>query len=279
MLKKVLVANRGEVAVRILRACRELGLATVTVYSDVDRSALHVRQADESYLLGPASPRESYLSISRLIEIARRSGADAIHPGYGFLAENAAFARACHEAGLTFVGPQPEVIELMGNKVAARQVVQAAGIPVSPGTGPGLSDAELTAAAQEIGYPIMVKATAGGGGKGMRLVRSGAELQAAAILRMQRALDEYRIVGIRTTIPFHQELMNNARFIAGQFDTTFVEEGFVLVEEKLEAHLKVVAIAATLLAHHRRPSKPQRRVVSSNRRRTSNWKTSGQWRV
>lgn len=273
MLKKVLVANRGEVAVRILRACRELGLATVTVYSDIDRSTLHVRQADESYLLGPASPRESYLSISRLIEIARRSGADAVHPGYGFLAENAAFARACQEAGLIFVGPQPDVIEVMGNKVAARQVVQAAGIPVAPGTGPGLSDAELTAAAREIGYPLMVKATAGGGGKGMRLVRSAAELSGAIAAARSEAEAAFGDGSV------YQELMNNARFIAGQFDTTFVEEGFVLVEEKLEAHLKVVAIAATLLAHHHRPSKPQRQVTSSNRQRASNWKMSGQWRV
>ena len=179
MLKKVLVANRGEVAVRILRACRELGLQTVSVYSDADRSALHVRYADESYLLGPAPPRESYLSIERLVEIARRSGADAVHPGYGFLAENAGFAHACREAGLIFVGPRPEVIERMGDKVAAREVVQAAGIPVAPGTGPGLDDAELEAAAQSIGYPLLVKATAGGGGKGMRCVHSPAELPAA----------------------------------------------------------------------------------------------------
>jgi len=179
MLRKVLVANRGEVAVRILRACRELGLKTVSVYSDVDRSALHVRYADESYLIGPAPPRESYLAIDRLIETAKRSGADAIHPGYGFLAENAEFARACHEAGLIFIGPRPEVIELMGNKVAAREVVQTIGIPVAPGTAPGLDDGGLEAAARRIGYPLLAKATAGGGGKGMRLVRSAAELPAA----------------------------------------------------------------------------------------------------
>jgi acetyl-CoA carboxylase biotin carboxylase subunit len=495
VLKKVLVANRGEVAVRILRACRELGLETVSVYSDVDRSALHVRYADESYLLGPAPPRESYLSIERLLEIAERSGADAIHPGYGFLAENAEFAHACREAGLVFIGPRPEVIERMGNKVAAREVVQTAGVPVAPGTGPGLNDVELEAAAQGIGYPLLVKATAGGGGKGMRLVRSKEELPAAlaaaryeaeaafgdgsvylegiiqgarhiefqilgdqqgniihlgdrecsiqrryqklveeapsialndalrqemgrtavrvakqvdytsagtveflldswgdfyflemntrlqvehcvtevatgvdmvkeqlriaagqplrlrqqdvrvrgwaiecrvtaedpyndfrpsigrisgvyeptgpgvrldsgvyegfqvspyydsligklvawdetrtaAILRMRRALDEYRIVGIRTTIPFHQELMNNARFIAGQFDTTFVEEGFVLVEEKLEEHLKVVAIAATLLTHNKR-GHARRPVAPTVRRPESYWKMASRWR-
>jgi acetyl-CoA carboxylase biotin carboxylase subunit len=496
VLKKVLIANRGEVAVRIVRACRELGLETVSVYSDVDRSALHVRQADESYLLGPASPRESYLSIPRIIEVARRSGADAVHPGYGFLSENAQFAHACRDAGLIFVGPSPEVIALMGNKVAARERVRAAGIPVAPGTGPGLDDAELEAAAHEIGYPLMVKATAGGGGKGMRIVRSEEELAAAlaaaryeaeaafgdgtlylegivkgarhiefqilgdqqgniiqlgdrecsiqrryqklveeapsialdhkqrqtmgrlaveiarnanytsagtieflldaqgnycflemntrlqvehcvtemvtgvdvvkeqlriaagqplslrqqdvrmngwaiecritaedpyndfhpsigrirgvyeptgpgvrldggvyegfqvspyydsligklvawdttrlaAILRMRRALDEYHIMGIKTTIPFHRELMNHALFVAGQFDTTFVEQGFTLVERKLEEHLKAVAIAATLLTHHRR-GQARAPLRPGARRRGSNWKTSGQWRI
>ena len=496
MLTKVLVANRGEVAVRILRACRELGLKTVSVYSDVDRNALHVRYADESYLLGPASPHESYLSIGRLIDTARRSGADAIHPGYGFLAENAEFAYACQEAGLVFIGPRPKVIELMGNKVAARQVVQAVGIPMAPGTASGLNDRELEAAAQRIGYPLLVKATAGGGGKGMRIVCSPSDLNAAiaaarqeaqaafgdnavylegiiqgarhieyqilgdqhgnvvhlgdrecsiqrryqklveeapsialddtlrqemgklavhiakqvgytsagtveflidpqanfyflemntrlqvehcvtevatgvdvvreqlriaaghplslgqqdirvrgwaiecritaedpyndfcpsvgritgvyeptgpgvrldsgiyegfevspyydsliaklvvwdttrlaAILRMRRALEEYRVMGIKTTIPFHQELMNDARFVAGQFDTSFVEKGFTLVEEKLEEHLKIVAMATTALAHQRKngtkashvPIRPQQ---------GSNWKMSSRWRT
>ena len=179
MPKKVLVANRGEIAVRILRACRELGLKTVAVYSDVDRSALHVRYADESHLLGPAPPRESYLSIPRIIETAKRSGADAVHPGYGFLAENTDFARACREAGLVFIGPSPETIGLAGNKIAARQAMQAAGIPVAPGTAPGLDDEELETAARHIGYPLLVKAAAGGGGKGMRIVPSAAELSGA----------------------------------------------------------------------------------------------------
>ena len=496
MIEKVLVANRGEVAVRILRACRELGLGTVSVYSEVDRSALHVRHADESYLLGAAPPRESYLSIPRLLEIAERSGADAVHPGYGFLAENATFARACCDAGLTFIGPRPEVIELMGNKVSAREAVQAAGVPVAPGTAPGLDDAGLDAAARRIGYPLLVKAAAGGGGKGMRLVRSADELPAAisaarheaeaafadgdlylegivqgarhiefqilgdhfgnvihlgdrecsiqrryqklveeapsialddrlrfemgrlavlvaknagyasagtveflldphgdfyflemntrlqvehcvtevatgvdvvreqlhiaagqplrfqqqdvrvrgwaiecritaedpyndfrpstgrisgvyeptgpgvrldsgvyegfeispyydsligklvawdatrlaAILRMRRALEEYRIVGIKTTIPFHQELMNNPRFVAGEFDTTFVEQGFTLVEEKLEQDLRTVAIAAALLAEQER-HRVRTPAAPSSQQRTPNWKFSGRWRM
>jgi acetyl-CoA carboxylase, biotin carboxylase subunit len=465
-------------------------------YSDVDRNALHVRYADESYLLGPASPRESYLSVGRLIDTARRSGADAIHPGYGFLAENAEFAYACQEAGLVFIGPSPKVIELMGNKVAARQVVQAAGIPMAPGTASGLDDRELESAAQRLGYPLLVKATAGGGGKGMRIVRSPAELttaiaaarqeaqaafgdsavyleeiiqgarhieyqilgdqhgnvvhlgdrecsiqrryqklveeapsialdnvlrqemgklavriakqvgytsagtveflvdpqanfyflemntrlqvehcvtevatgvdvvreqlriaaghplslrqqdirirgwaiecritaedpynhfcpsvgritgvyeptgpgvrldsgiyegfevspyydsliaklvvwdttRLAAILRMRRALEEYRVMGIKTTIPFHQELMNNARFIAGQFDTSFVEEGFTLVEEKLEEHLKIVAMATTVLAHQRRNGTKASHVPIQPQQ-GSNWKLSSRWRT
>ena len=496
MPKKVLVANRGEIAVRIMRTCRELGLKTVSVYSDVDRSALHVRYADESYLIGPAPPRESYLSVTRLIETAERSGANAIHPGYGFLAENAEFARACREAGLIFIGPPPEVIELMGTKVLARQVLQAAGIPVAPGTAPGLDDEGLKVAARHIRYPLLVKAAAGGGGKGMRIVHSPGELPAAiaaarreaeaafaddtvyleqiikgarhiefqilgdqhgniinlgdrecsiqrryqkiveeapavtlddalrqemgriavqvarevgytnagtveflldaqgnfyflemntrlqvehcvteavtgvdivkeqiriaagrrlclrqedvrvrgcaiecritaedpcndfrpsigritglceptgpgvrvdsgvhegfevspyydslisklvawgatrseALLRMRRALEEYRIIGIKTSIPFHHKLMNSARFIAGQFDTTFVEEGPALVTEEQEGHLKVAAIAATLLAHHCR-SQGRDTVSSPGQKRMSNWQMSGRSRM
>ncbi len=494
MLKKVLIANRGEIAVRVLRACQELGLKTVAVYSEADRSALHVRYADESYLIGPPPARESYLSIPRIIETAQRAGADAIHPGYGFLAENAAFARACREAGLTFVGPPPEAIELLGNKIAARQTMQAAGIPVTPGTVARLDDKDLEDAARRIGYPLLVKAAAGGGGKGMRIVRSAAELPAAlatarreaeaafgddtvyleriiqdarhiefqiladqyghiiylgerecsiqrryqklveeapsialndalrremgevavqvarqagytnagtveflldaqgnfyfmevntrlqvehcvteavtgvdivreqlriaagrrlrlrqedirirgwaiecrimaedpyndfrpsigritglyqptgpgirldsgvyegfevslyydsligklvawgetraeAILRMRRALEEYRIIGVKTTIPFHQELMNSARYMSGQFDTTFVETSFALVEEKLEEHLKVAAIAATLLTQ-RRNNEARAAAALLNQQPVSNWKIVGRW--
>jgi len=494
MPRKVLVANRGEIAVRIIRACRELGLKTVAVYSDADRSALHVRYADESYHIGPPPPRESYLSIPRLIEIAERANANAVHPGYGFLSENAAFARACRKAGLIFIGPPSEAIELMGNKIAARQTIEAAGIPVAPGTAPGLSNEGLETAAQRVGYPLLVKAAAGGGGKGMRIVESPAELpdaiaaarreaeaafgegdvyleriikgarhiefqilgdqhgniihlgdrecsiqrryqklveeapavaltdalrremgqvavqvarevnytnagtveflldaegnyyflemntrlqvehcvteavtgvdivreqlriaagrrlplqqedvrahgwaiecritaedpysdfrpsighitrlyqptgpgirldsgiyegfdispyydsligklvawgetRAEAILRMRRALDEFHVVGIKTTIPFHLALMNSARYIAGQFDTTFVEEGFALVEEELEDDLTIAAIAATLLAHNRRKA-PAPSGASTDERSMSNWKLAGRW--
>ncbi|MCB9176373.1 MAG: acetyl-CoA carboxylase biotin carboxylase subunit [Caldilineae bacterium] len=170
MLKKVLIANRGEIAVRIIRACRELGLESVAVYSDADRSAMHVRQAGEAYPIGPAPAAESYLRADRLIEVALAAGADAIHPGYGFLSERAEFARAVAAAGLTFVGPPPEAILAMGDKVRSRQAMIAAGVPVVPGTEKGLTDAEALAAAAEIGFPLLIKASAGGGGKGMRRV-------------------------------------------------------------------------------------------------------------
>jgi acetyl-CoA carboxylase biotin carboxylase subunit len=173
----VLIANRGEIAVRVIRACRELGIRSVAVYSDVDRNALHVRYADEAYLCGPAPARESYLNIDKLLEIAKASGAEAVHPGYGFLAENAAFAQRCADAGIVFIGPKPDTIEQMGDKIVARKRMTEAGVPIVPGTTEKLSDAEAIAFAREVGLPVMVKATAGGGGKGMRLVHREDELE------------------------------------------------------------------------------------------------------
>ncbi len=180
MFSKVLIANRGEIAVRIVRACREIGMQTVAVYSEADRQALHVRSADEAYLLGPAPSRNSYLRIDKIIEIARKSGAKAIHPGYGFLAERADFAQACLDEGLAFIGPKPSAIAAMGDKAVARATVSAAGVPVVPGTeGEGsLSDEDLLALAPQIGFPLLIKATAGGGGKGMREVLSPEEMPA-----------------------------------------------------------------------------------------------------
>ena len=180
MLQKILVANRGEIAVRVIRACREMGIATVAVYSEADRGALHVRMADEAYAIGPAPSRESYLVIDRIMDAAKRSNADAIHPGYGFLAENAAFAKACEDARITFVGPSPASIALMGSKIEARRAVAKYGVESVPGTFEAItSDDEARAIAASVGYPIMLKASGGGGGKGLRLVRSEDELESA----------------------------------------------------------------------------------------------------
>ena len=180
---KVLIANRGEIAVRVIRACRELAIPTVAVYSECDRASLHVRFADEAYAIGPNEPSESYLRIDKLIDVARRSGADAVHPGYGFLAENDEFVRACRDAGLTFIGPSPEAMAQMGSKTGARRVAIDAGVPVVPGTveplGPSVGHPEIARLAEEIGYPVFVKAVAGGGGKGMRLVAGPDDLASA----------------------------------------------------------------------------------------------------
>jgi len=184
MFQKILVANRGEIAVRVLRAGRELGLQTVAVYSDVDRHSLHVRYADEAYCIGTAAPRDSYLRADRIIDVAKRAGAEAIHPGYGFLAENAGFAQACLDAGIAFVGPTPQAIRRMGDKTWARQTMIAAGVPVVPGTYEPLTDEQAIIEAERMGYPVLIKAAAGGGGKGMRRVERPGDLTTA--LRMAR---------------------------------------------------------------------------------------------
>ena len=499
MFKKVLIANRGEIAVRIIRACRELGLQTVAVYSKADRQALHVRYADEAYLLGPAPARESYLRIDKIIDIARKSEATAIHPGYGFLAERADFAQACLDNGIAFIGPKPSSIAAMGDKAVARTMVSTAGIPVVPGTeGEGaLSNDELLALAPQVGFPLLVKATAGGGGKGMREVRSVEEMPALlnaarreaeasfgdgnvylekllegarhieiqiladthgkvlhlyerecsiqrrhqklleespspfvgdddefrqrlgavavraacsvgyinagtieflvdkdknfyflemntrlqvehpvtelvtgidivkeqiriargrqlrykqddihqkgwaiecricaedpynnfmpstgritgtllptgpgirvdtgvyigfeistyydsliskliawgdtrgeAILRMRRALEEYKIIGVRTNIPFHQRLMDSHRFMGGQYDTVFVEQRFSMeaAEEGKVSHPDIAAIAVSLVAH--RQTQRAAHIILRNERDTSNWKWLSRW--
>jgi acetyl-CoA carboxylase biotin carboxylase subunit len=499
LFNKVLIANRGEIAVRVIRTCRELGLGTVAVFSEADRQALHVRFADEAYLLGPAPSRDSYLRADKIIEIAKECGAQAIHPGYGFLAERADFAQDCINAGLTFIGPKPSSIAAMGDKTVARKTVARAGVPVVPGTeGEGyLSNDELLAVAPEIGFPLLIKATAGGGGKGMREVRSIEEMpglleaarreaeasfgdgnvylekllegarhieiqvladsqgnvihlgerecsiqrrhqklleespsvfvgddeelrqrmgqvavqaaqaveytnagtieflvdqdknfyflemntrlqvehpvteavtsidivkeqiriargrsmsitqedvrmtgwaiecrinaedpysdfmpstgqithmllptgpgvrvdtgvyrgfeispyydslisklivhghnRAEAILRMRRALEEYRIVGVRTNIPFHQNLMDSHRFMAGRFDTRFVEERFSMADsERAQAtEPDIAAIMATLIAHQQ--TQRSTHVIRRSKRDTSNWKWLSRW--
>ena len=177
LFNKILIANRGEIAVRLIRGCHELGIKTAAVYSEPDRAALHVRKADEAYAIGPAPAAESYLNIDRIIETAKRCAAQAIHPGYGFLSENAAFAKACADAGIKFIGPSPASIDLMGSKTRARQQMEKAGVPFVPGTSRGLESLEnAREVAARLGYPVMLKAAAGGGGKGMRLVTAESEL-------------------------------------------------------------------------------------------------------
>ena len=191
MFKKILIANRGEIAVRVMRTCRELGIATVAVYSDVDRNALHVRYADEAYLLGAGPPLESYLNIPKVIQAAREAKADAIHPGYGFLAENADFAQACRKARKTFIGPTPDAMRLLGNKVAARRCMLEAGVPVVPGADSELKPEEAVQVAEEIGYPLLIKAAAGGGGKGIRTVTRAEELESAVRLASSEAASAF----------------------------------------------------------------------------------------
>ncbi len=211
MFKKVLVANRGEIAVRILRACRELGLETVAIWSDVDRNAPHVRYADEAYNIGPAPARESYLRTDRIIDVAIRAKADAIHPGYGFLAENDRFARACAEAGLTFIGPPPEVIRAMGNKIEARRTVSKEGVPVIPGTYGPVRDGEMLAAAEEVGYPLFIKAAEGGGGMGIRRVDTPEELPGALARARSEAESAFGDASV-----YLEKTIENARHIEFQ---------------------------------------------------------------
>ncbi len=180
MFKKVLIANRGEIAVRIIRTCREMGIRTAAVYSEADRHALHVRMADEAFCIGPAAARDSYLSLPSIMSTAELLGVDAIHPGYGFLAENPHFAEICQDVHITFIGPPPAVLETMGNKSAARQMMRRAGIPIVPGSaGPVRDEAQALATAREIGYPLIIKAAAGGGGRGMRVVHTAEDLRRA----------------------------------------------------------------------------------------------------
>src|SRR5436305_11209453 len=181
MFKKVLVANRGEIAIRVFRALDEMGIASVAVYSELDRDALHVKRADEAYLIGGPTAAESYLKIEKILEVCEESGAEAVHPGYGFLAENADFARACDEAGIVFIGPPAAAIDAMGSKTRARELMAAAGVPIVPGTTAPVEtvDRAREIIAGEIGYPVAVKAAGGGGGKGFRVAVDDAHLDEA----------------------------------------------------------------------------------------------------
>ena len=192
MIKKILVANRGEIAVRVMRSCKEMEIRTIAVFSEADRAARHVMYADEAYCIGPAEARESYLNIDRIIQVALEHGADAIHPGYGFLSENPDFARRCRRAGIVFIGPEPETMEVMGDKISARRRMREAGVPVVPGTTENLnSSEEAIDVCNRIGYPVMLKASAGGGGKGMRLARKPEEVEEAFLAAKSEALASF----------------------------------------------------------------------------------------
>ena len=188
MFQKVLIANRGEIAVRIVRACRELGIRTVAVFSEADRTALHAQIADEAVCIGPARTADSYLNIRAILAACELTGADAIHPGFGFLSENAAFARTCEKCGVTFIGPTPEAMELMGDKATAKTTMKNAGVPVVPGSdGLVTTLAQAKVIAEEVGYPVMVKAAAGGGGRGIRKVDTPDQLEDAITAAKQEA--------------------------------------------------------------------------------------------
>jgi acetyl-CoA carboxylase biotin carboxylase subunit len=197
MFKKLLIANRGEIAVRVIRACHELGIQTVAVYSTADKDALHVRLADEAYCIGPTASKDSYLNMTNLMSIATKTGVDAIHPGYGFLAENADFAEICSACNITFVGPDPQAIVKMGDKNVARETMKNAGVPIVPGTDGLIEDIdEAVRIAEEAGYPVIIKATAGGGGKGMRVARSKEELISSVRQAQQEAKNAFGNPGV-----------------------------------------------------------------------------------
>ena len=191
MIKKILIANRGEIAVRIIRACRDMGVKSVAIFSDADKFAQHVRLADEAYNVGPPPSAQSYLDIKKIIDIARKSNVEAVHPGYGFLAENPTFADETTKAGLEFIGPSPDAIKMMGDKMAARKAMIKSGVPIVPGTeSPVESEEESLKIARNIGFPVLIKAAAGGGGKGMRVVNSADEFKSA----LRGAAGEGRVV-------------------------------------------------------------------------------------
>ncbi|HVF99653.1 MAG TPA: acetyl-CoA carboxylase biotin carboxylase subunit, partial [Chloroflexia bacterium] len=261
-LKKVLIANRGEIALRVVRACAEVGIESVAVYSEADRTSLHVRAADEAYLIGPPQSSDSYLRIDRLLDVARKSGADAVHPGYGFLAENADFAQAVLDAGLTWIGPEPRAMRMLGDKLEARRTAQAAGVPTVPGTDVATDDLKTALdAAQRIGYPVLIKASAGGGGKGMRIVTRSEELEAAlrgaqseaqasfgsGTVYIEKYLDSVRHVEIQLLGDTHGNLIHLGErecSVQRRYQKLIEESPSVAVDRDLRERMGGVAVAA-----------------------------------
>src|SRR5437870_9641102 len=264
MFRKLLIANRGEIAVRVIRACRELGIRTVAVYSDADRHALHVRLADEAFCIGPPAAAESYLNIPNIMSTAELLGVDAIHPGYGFLAENPHFSEICQDVNITFVGPPPEAIAIMGNKAAARQRMKAAGVPVVPGSeGPVRNESEATDVARSVGFPIIVKASAGGGGRGMRVVHTRedrrralqtaqAEAEAAfgsGGLFLEKYVEEPRHVEVQSLADQHNDVIH-----LGARDCSIQRRHLTLLEESpppvvRDRFIGALGMAAVRAAH------------------------------
>ncbi len=264
--RKVLIANRGEIALRVVRACAEVGLQSVAVYSEADRTALHVREADEAYPIGPPPSAESYLRIDKLLDVARKSGAEAVHPGYGFLAENADFAQAVLDTGLTWIGPSPSAMRLLGDKLAARKLAQAAGVPTVPGTDVPVGDLEQAIrAAEQIGYPVLIKASAGGGGKGMRVVRSPGELEAAlrsarseaessfgsGVVYFEKYLESVRHVEIQVLGDEHGNVIHLGErecSVQRRHQKLIEEAPSVVVDASMRARMGAVAVAAARAA-------------------------------
>jgi len=264
---KLLVANRGEIALRILRSCRDLGIGGVAVYSEVDRDSLHVRYADEAYLIGPGPATESYLNGSKILEVAKKARVDAIHPGYGFLAENAGFARACRENGITFVGPTPESIRLLGDKIKARRLMSEAGIPVVPGSRELGTTNMATLAATRIGYPLLVKAAAGGGGKGIRAVYRAEELPIAlevagreagsafgdSALYLEKFLETVRHVEVQIIADYHGNVValgERECSIQRRYQKMIEEAPSTAVDEALRERLMEMAVKAGAAADY-----------------------------